>query len=139
MTNLDRLTTWRKYTGAAEHPVQVSRVTDRVAAHHREQLQKTARLTLANLQEFDQFCQQIEAYVIAGSRKRSAEHQQRVTDYAGYLLRLYEDTGSRALEQAHFKVLQDKSDDVQVVRIVREAPRRELPPQRSGLMRFLIG
>jgi hypothetical protein len=140
MTNLsERFGAWREVTSLSKPPEPVSRVTDRVADHHRQQLERAGRLTLANLRAHDHFCRDIEAYVIAGSSERSEEHQQRVTDYAGYLLRLYENTGSRALEQVHFKVLQDKFEEVQVIRSVREAPRRELPPQRSRLHRFLIG
>jgi hypothetical protein len=137
MADLERLSSWRRFASDATQPAPVSRVTDRVADHHREQLERTGRLTLANLRAHDQFCKDIEAYVLAGSSERSEEHQQRVIDYAGYLLRLYESTGSRALEQAHFKVLKDLPHEV--IRIVREAPASELPPQQSRLRRFLIG
>jgi hypothetical protein len=140
MTEIEqRLASWREVAGLGTPSVAAGRTTDWVAEHHRQQLERSALLTLENLKAHDQFCKDIEAYVIAGSSERSEEHQQRVTDYAGYLLRMYENTGASALERALFKVLQDKFEAVQVIRTVRPAPTSELPPQRSWLHRFLIG
>jgi hypothetical protein len=138
MADLERLSSWRRFASDATQPVPVSRVTDRVAAHHREQLRRSRILELENLQAHDQFCKAIEAYVLAGASERSEEHQQRVTDYAGYILRLHENTSARALERALFNVLQDLPHEVEVIRVVREAPPSQLPPQ-SRLRRFLIG
>jgi hypothetical protein len=85
----ERLSTWRRFAGDAMPPEPVSRGIDRVASLHRAQLERTGRLALENLKAHDQFCAAIEAYVIAGADERSEEHQQRVADYAAYLLRVY--------------------------------------------------
>jgi hypothetical protein len=130
-----RLSSWRRYAGAAEHPSPVSRVTDRVADHHRQQLARCALLTMENLAAHDQFCHHIEAYVKDRENERSIDHHQRVTDYAGYLLQVYENASARSLEDAILSVRHGLPREVEVVRIVRTP----LPPQRSWLHRFLIG
>jgi hypothetical protein len=133
--NLDeRLSSWRKAAGIVTRPVKAEQATDWVATHHRQQLERSGLLALENLAAHDQFCKEIEAYVKRGASERSEEHHQRVTDYAGYLLRMYENTSANALERAIFNVLQDLPHEV--IRTVQAEPRRQLP-RRSLLDRFL--
>jgi hypothetical protein len=132
-----RLASWRRFAGTVEHPEAASRATDWVTAHHRQQLERSAPLVLENLKAHDLFCQQIEAYVTQHANTRSEEHQQRVTDYAGFALRMYENATSRALEKALINILTDLPivKEVEVVRTVQPAP----PPQRSLIDRLLNG
>jgi hypothetical protein len=128
-----RLASWRRFTGNVEHPEAASRAPDRVAAHHRQQLRRTAPLAMENLEAHEQFCEAIMAFV--QRRRDNQEIQQRVTDYAGFVLRMYENASSRALEKAVINILADLPVEVEVIRTVPVAP----PPQRSWIQRFLIG
>ena len=94
------LASWRRFTEAAEPPEPVSRGIDRAADFHRQHLERSGRLILENLAAHDEFCKAIEAYVTEHAGDRSEEHQQRVADFAAYLLRVYENTNSQSLGHA---------------------------------------
>jgi hypothetical protein len=132
----ERLSTWRRFAGDAMPPEPVSRGIDRVASLHRAQLERTGRLALENLKAHDQFCAAIEAYVKERAGERSEEHQQRVADYAAYLLRVYENASSQALGPALGHIRDGLPREV--VEVIREIPVVP-PPQKSWLSRFLIG
>jgi hypothetical protein len=118
-----------------ERAVAERQATDRVASHHRQQLQRYELLALENLAAHDQFCRHIEDYVKDGENERSADHQQRVTDYAGYVRLVYEGASVRSLEEAIRNAREALPREVQVVRTVYVAQ----PQRRSWLSRLFIG
>jgi hypothetical protein len=130
----ERLSSWREAAGIVKRPDTTEQRTDYTVTHHRQQLAKSSRLCLENLQAHEQFCKDLRDFVRRSGRDE--ETQQRVSDYAGYLLRIYESASSRALEKQIFNILQDLPHEVEVVRTVQPAPRRQLP-RRSLLDRIL--
>jgi hypothetical protein len=138
MTDSDTsLALWREVTGEVTSSVPAAQVSDRVLDHHRQQLERSGRVALENLQAHDQFCKEIETYVLSGASERSAQHQQRVTDFAAYLLQEYENVSVRAFTKANLNILANLPREVEVTRVVHVAA--PPPPKRSWLSRFFIG
>jgi hypothetical protein len=128
-----RLSSWREAAGIVKRPAATDHSTDYPASHHRQQLAKSARLCMENLQAHEQFCLDLRAFVRRAGRDE--ETQQRVTDYAGYLLRLYENAGSSALERELVRLLQELAHEPREA-VVVQTVHHPLPPRQSWFSRL---
>jgi hypothetical protein len=122
----DRLSSWRREVDVIS---PTASATGMVSEDLRRKQLRLSSLILAHQQRHDEFVTDIMAYVT--SRKREPEHQQRVTDYAAFLLRAYEGNSTYALKQAIAYVLQDLPREV--IRV------QEKPVPQPSLLKRLIG
>lgn len=131
----DRLSSWRHvaHHDGSSAPSDSARELGRITEEQvRERQQRIARMCLTATRDHDQLYAELQEYVENGAADRDPEHQMRVSDWAAFVLSVFEQSSALLLQRA----IQHESDGLprEIVQIVQVEPPR---PKRSLFQRLL--